>query len=71
MSSGTLENVQKWNVAVANQGQGIQMVDKNVDTTIHTEYYRKLIKTNESVKGDISTFPQPFEIGIITKIRPR
>ena len=70
LDPGTLENVQKWNTAVKMRGQGLQIVDENVDHTICTEYYRKLIKTNEAVKGDISTFPQPFEIGVITKIRP-
>ena len=71
LEPGTFENVQKWNTAIANNGRGQQMIDKNVDTTLHTEYYRKMIKTNEAVKGDISTFPQPYEIGVITKIRPR
>ena len=40
----------------------------NVDSNIYTEYYRKFIKTNESVKGSLADFPKPFEVGIIREI---
>ena len=40
----------------------------NVDQNIYTEYYRKFIKINESVKGSLADFPKPFEIGIIREI---
>ena len=40
----------------------------NVDQNIYTEYYRKFIKTNESVKGSLADFPKPFEVGIIREI---
>ncbi len=40
LDPGTLENVQKWNTAVKMRGQGLQIVDENVDKTIMTEYYR-------------------------------
>ena len=39
-----------------------------VDSNIYTEYYRKFIKINESVKGSLADFPKPFEIGIIREI---
>ena len=38
LEPGTFENVQKWNTAIANNGRGQQMIDKSVDTTLHTEY---------------------------------
>ena len=40
----------------------------NVDSNVYTEYYRKFIKTNESVKGSLADFPKPFEIGVIREI---
>ena len=41
---------------------------KDVDQNVYTEYYRKFIKTNESVKGSLADFPKPFEVGIIREI---
>ena len=67
LEPGTFEHVGKYNGAKANSNV---MIDKNVDTTIHTEYYRKLIKTSENIKGDASVFPNPYEIGVISKLRP-
>ena len=64
---GTLDGLSKYKKI---KDSGFFVLDRSKDPKVYTEYYRKFLKTSESIKGSTANFPEPFEVAIVTNVRP-